>query len=96
MKITKKEFYKLLSPHTRGWLDAQQWNNAFAIILDVLGKELKNGNIIYTDIGTFEIRKPMRKVRGFKDNEAPVYEKRKEIKYTRSDKLKEIMNGRNK
>jgi nucleoid DNA-binding protein len=94
--ITKKQFYKLLSPYTRGFLDAQQWNDAFAVIPEALGRELKNNNTVHTDIGTFETREVRRKVGGFGKGETPVYEMREEVKYTPSKKLKGMLNDRDK
>jgi len=53
MKIKKTDFAKLLSPHTRDWLDAKDWLKLLSIIRDVLGEQLMQGNSIQTHFGEF-------------------------------------------
>jgi predicted ester cyclase len=54
MKIKKTEFSKLLSPHTRGWIDSKGWREILLIIRNVIGEELIKDNIVHLPFGEFK------------------------------------------
>jgi nucleoid DNA-binding protein len=56
VKLNLSDFSKLLSPHTRGYLDAKQWVKILKeVFTEVLIDELSKGNIVHLPFGDFSI-----------------------------------------
>lgn len=91
MIIQKTDLYKLLSAKTRGKADRQRWREFLNIFADTIFSKVSNGDTLYTPMGKFEPRECKRNVGGF-GNENPVYETRREIKFTPAEKYKGLLN----
>lgn len=91
MIIQKTDLYKLLSAQTRGKANWQQWREFLNIYTDTIFDLINKGDIVRTPQGTFESRECKRKVSGF-GVKPTVYETRREIKFTPSEKYKGLLN----
>lgn len=93
MNIKKSDFYRLLSPHTRGEADIKKWRKYCGIIRDVIIEQIKDGNRVCTPFGIFEMRDAIRATSGVCSG-SPQLGHVKEIKYSCTDSLKEMLNDR--
>jgi nucleoid DNA-binding protein len=95
MKLKKSDFSKLLSPETRGWLDAKQWGKIRKIIKKVIVQELLKGNSIQTEFGEFSCVENLRSTTIFNGKEIPIKNKY-QVRCSCSNQFKEIVNGKRK